>query len=98
MEVYHNPDTDACIYICKVPSDPVLGSVEQCDGERSNQNGNVEVRYPCLREGRCQGLMDLCRELDLLLSLANQTFPSTLTGVGIFFGTRTWKGTELMAW
>jgi RecG-like helicase len=33
-----------------------------------------------------------------LRSFANQTLLSTLIEVGIFFGTRTWGGTELIAW
>jgi hypothetical protein len=38
-----------------------------------------------------------CKAQDSLRSLANQTLPSTRTGVAIFLGTRTSEGTELIA-
>ena len=92
---HQDSDTEGSICICEIPSDLVLRCVEQREGERPDENGGLKVGYPRCDDGNvCSantaGALD--HGLDVLRSFANQTLPSTLIGVAIFLGMRTWGG------
>ena len=95
---YQDGDANQGIDISEPPRNLVFRSVKQRHGERREQDGVAQPRYPRCREISTYALHVAGEKTDALLSFANHTLGSTLTGVGTFLGTLTWGGTWLMAW
>ena len=96
-KTHENADAHEGIEVCKVERGVICRGIEERDGKCCDEDGHVHIRDPCCERRLVNAYKGSDSDRYVLRSFANQTLPSTRTGVAIFFGTLTFVGTELIA-